>query len=76
MENHDIEEIQRVLDDRYVKQKTCDERQKENNKRFANDDKRLVLIEDHWASLSKAGWIIATSVIGILVASILNLIMR
>lgn len=43
--NHeDIQELKKVFDDRYVLQSDCDEVQKEMNKKFSNDDKRIELL--------------------------------
>ena len=42
--HEDIQELKKVLDDRYVLQSDCNEIQEGVNKRFANDDKRIDLI--------------------------------
>lgn len=42
--HEDIKEIQRVLDDRYVLQKYCDDTQKSLTNRLCNDDKRIEMI--------------------------------
>lgn len=39
--HEDIMELKRVFDDRYVLQSDCDNNQKDINKKFANDDKRI-----------------------------------
>lgn len=44
MEYKDIAEIINLLDDRYVLKSSCNERQEEIAKTFANDDKRIDLI--------------------------------
>lgn len=41
--HEDIQELKVVFDDRYVLQSDCDETQKEINRKFSNDDKRIEL---------------------------------
>lgn len=60
----DIAKLQKVFDDRYVKQKDCDENQQKINDRFANDDKRIeILIRqqtiNNWLTGAIASGIIA-----------------
>lgn len=42
--HEDIQEIKKVLDDRYVRIEDCNDRQAEVNKKLSNDDKRIDLI--------------------------------
>lgn len=42
--HEDIQELKKVLDDRYVLQSDCDTTQANINKKLANDDKRIDLI--------------------------------
>ena len=42
--HEDIQEIKKVLDDRYVLQADCDTTQQKFNNKFANDDKRIDLM--------------------------------
>ena len=42
--HEDIQEIKRVLDDRYVLQSDCNEIQEGVNKKFANDHEQIALI--------------------------------
>lgn len=42
--HEDIQEIKKVLDDRYVQISDCDNVQEKFNNRFANDDKRIDMI--------------------------------
>ena len=44
IDHNDIMELKKVFDDRYVLQSECDSTQRDFNKRFANDDKRIDLI--------------------------------
>lgn len=72
--NSDILELQKMLDDRYVRQNECSERQESVNKKLANDDKRIERQELFSASLKKALWIVAAALASEVVINILNLI--
>lgn len=74
--HEDFQEIKKVLDDRYVLQSDCDDIQKETNKKFANDDKRIDLLSHRMNVWNKLLWTIATTSIGALVTSILQLILK
>lgn len=75
--NHeDITELKRVFDDRYVLQSDCNDRQENVNKKFANDDKRIDKLVDRMELWSKLLWAIASSSIGALVVSFLELVIK
>lgn len=74
--HEDFQEIKKVLDDRYVLQSDCDDIQKETNKKFANDDKRIDLLSHRMNVWNKLLWTIASTSIGALVTSILQLILK
>lgn len=62
--HEDMQEIKRVLDDRYVQISDCDSVQQSFNKKFANDDKRIDLLIsqqkiNNWLTLAIAGGIIS-----------------
>lgn len=76
LEKEDILELQSILDDRYVKQKDCDERQEKVNNRFANDDKRIELLSNKFKTWDKLFWVIASASIGSLVTAIFELISK
>jgi hypothetical protein len=76
LDRDDWKEIEERLDDRYVMQTECAERQTEYNKKFANDDKRIEIISHDFALIKKLMWVIALAVVGTLVASVLELVMR
>jgi hypothetical protein len=76
LEKDDIIELQSILDDRYVKQKDCDERQERVNNRFANDDKRIELLSSKFKIWDKLFWVIASASIGSLVTAIIELISK
>lgn len=63
-------ELQEEFDNRYVQNCTCQQIQTENNKKFANDDKRIDLQEHDFKILTKLVWIIATATVGQLIATV------
>ena len=72
----DFVEIQRVCDDRYVMQADCNERQEKNNKRFAEDDKRIEKLMERFGVWDKLLWVIATAVVSALVVALIDLILK
>lgn len=77
--HEDIQEIKRVLDDRYVLQSDCDSTQQKINGRFANDDKRLdrieLLQENGNKKLDKNNWLTIT-ILGVIVATVMAMILK
>ena len=76
IDSNDMAYIRQVLDAIYVMQRDCDENREEMNKELSNEDKRIDILYHDFAIVKKLAWIIATSVIGILITSICNLILR
>lgn len=76
IDSNDMAYIRQVLDSIYVMQSDCDDKRGEINKKLSNDDKRIDILAHDFMIVKKLAWIIATSVIGILVTSICNLILR
>lgn len=76
LEHDAITELKKVFDDRYVLQSDCDSAQRDINKKFANDDKRIDKLIDRMEIWNKLFWIIATSSIGALVVSFFELILK
>lgn len=74
--HEDFQEIKKELDDRYVLQSDCDDVQREMNKKFSNDDKRIDLLSHRMNVWNKLLWTIATTSIGALVTSVLQLILK
>lgn len=72
----DFKEIKKELDDRYVLQSDCNDKQETVNKKLANDDKRIDKLLDRFDTVSKLLWVIASSVIGALVLELLGLIFK
>lgn len=68
--NDERKELQEDFDARYVRHCTCQQIQTENNKKFANDDKRIDLQEHDFKILTKLVWIIATATVGQLIATV------
>ena len=75
--HEDIQEIKKVLDDRYVLQADCDATQKNINTKLANDDKRIDLIllkqEEGNNYIKKNNWLTIT-ILGIIIASVISYI--
>lgn len=69
-------EILEEADERYVKIESCTEKQEAVNRKFANDDKRIDRLIDRMEIWNKLFWIIASSSIGALVMSVLELILK
>ena len=76
IDSNDMAYIRQALDNIYVMQRDCDNKRDEINKMLSNDDKRIDILAHDFMIVKKLAWIIATSVIGILVTSICNLILR
>ena len=76
IDSNDMAYIRQTLDDIYVMQRDCDSKRDEINKMLSNDDKRIDILAHDFTIVKKLAWIIATSVIGILITSICNLILR
>ena len=74
--HEDIQEIKKVLDDRYVQISSCDNVQEQFNKKFANDDKRIEIISHDFAVIKKLMWAVASASIGSLVVAFFELILK
>ena len=70
----DLQTIKNELDDRYVMQADCNDRQETFNKRFANDDKRIEQNEKFAESIRKLMWIVVSALIGEVVLSFVNIL--
>lgn len=75
--HEDIQEIKKILDDRYVQIVDCDNKQTDINKKFANDDKRIDLIlhkqEIGNNAIKKNNWL-TTTILGIIIAGVIGYI--
>jgi hypothetical protein len=74
--HEDMQEIKKILDDRYVQIVDCDSKQTDVNKRFSNDDTRIKLFEQKMKSWEWMFKLIATGTVGTLITSILSLILK
>ena len=77
--HEDMQEIKKILDDRYVQITDCDTTQSEMNKKFATDDKRIdrimYLQEDTNNKLAKNNWLTITILV-IIITSVLTMILK
>ena len=75
--HEDMQEIKKVLDDRYVLQSDCDAKQQNINNKLANDDKRIDLIllkqEEGNKDIKKNNWL-TTTILGIIIAGVIGYI--
>lgn len=80
LEHSEVQAIKKEIldeaDERYVKIESCTEKQEAVNNKFANDDKRIDKLIDRMEIWNKLFWVIASSSIGALVVSLLELIMK
>ena len=74
--HEDIMELKKVLDDRYVLQSDCSERQENVNKKLSKDDKRIELLIHDFKIIKWLITTVAASSIGALVVSLLELIIK
>lgn len=74
--HEDMQEIKKILDDRYVQIADCDNKQNDVNKRFSNDDTRIKLFEQKMKSWEWMFKLIATGTVGTLITSVLSLILK
>ena len=77
--HEDMQEIKKILDDRYVQIVDCDTTQTEMNKKFANDDKRIdrimYLQEDTNNKLTKNNWLTIT-ILGVIITTVVTMILK
>lgn len=75
--HEDMQEIKKILDDRYVQIVDCDNKQTDINNKFANDDKRIDLIlhkqEIGNNAIKKNNWL-TTTILGIVIAGVIGYI--
>ena len=76
MGKEDIIEMINIMSDYFVRIDACNEKQIENNKKFANDDTRIRLFEQKMKSWEWIFKLIATGTIGTMVTSIVALIIK
>ena len=72
----DFTDIKNELDDRYVLQSDCNDKQDAVSKKFSNDDKRIAIISHDFATIKKLMWAVASSSIGSLVVAFFEFIFK
>ena len=72
----DFTDIKNELDDRYVLQSDCNDKQDAVNKKFSSDDKRITIISHDFATIKKLMWAVASSSIGSLVVAFFEFIFK
>lgn len=77
--HEDMQEIKKVLDDRYVQIADCDNKQTVINSKLANDDKRidriLLLQENTTKSLQKNNWL-TTAILSVIIGIVVTMILK
>lgn len=77
--HEDMQEIKKVLDDRYVQISDCDNKQTVINSKLANDDKRidriLLLQENTTKSLQKNNWL-TTAILSVIIGIVVTMILK
>lgn len=77
--HEDLQEIKRVLDDRYVQIADCDGVQQNFNNKFANDDKRidrlLIMQEQGNKAIAKNNWL-TTAILGVIISVVIGMILK
>ena len=75
--HEDIQELKKVLDDRYVLQSDCDATQQNINNKLANNDKRIDLIllrqENGNKDIKKNNWL-TTTILALLISGVIGYI--
>ena len=75
--HEDIQELKKVLDDRYVLQSDCDATQQNINNKLANNDKRIDLIllrqEIGNEDIKKNNWL-TTTILALLISGVIGYI--
>lgn len=74
IDNETMEFLEKRFDERYVRQSTCSNVQTKNSKHFADDDKRIELIQHDFEVIKKLMWAVASASIGSLVVAFFELI--
>lgn len=76
MTEMEMENLEKRLDERYVKQSTCSQNHREIANKLANDDKRIEIGLAKLGVVEKLMWTIATATIGTLIATVFGIIFK
>lgn len=68
--------LEKRLDERYVKQSTCNQNHREIANKLANDDKRIEIGLAKLGVVEKLMWTIAAATIGTLIATVFGIIFK
>lgn len=71
-----VEQLKGIFDERYVLQTDCTKEQESVNRKFANDDKRIDLIQQKVKLFEKLAYIIATASVGSFITQLATLFMN
>ena len=72
----EMENLEKRLDGRYVKQSACNQNHREIASKLANDDKRIEIGLAKLGVVEKLMWTIATATIGTLIATVFGIIFK
>ena len=72
----DIQTLRNEFNKEYVRITDCNDIQEGNNKKFANDDKRIELVLHDFKIIKKLMWAVVTTGIGSLVVAVFELILK
>lgn len=76
MTETEMENLEKRLDERYVKQSTCNQNHRKIEGKLANDDKRIEIGLAKLGVVEKLMWTIATATIGTLIATVFGIIFK
>lgn len=71
---HDIEELKKHFDDRYVLVDDCNDIQKDVSKKFANDDKRISTSENTLKLWGKLAWVAVSALVAEVALSLFDIV--
>ena len=76
MTEMEMENLEKRLDERYVKKSNCNQNHREIASKLANDDKRTEIGLAKLGVVEKLMWTIATASIGTLIATVFGIIFK
>ena len=76
MTETEMEHLEKRLDERHVKQSTCNQNHREIANKLANDDKRIEIGLAKLGVVEKLMWTIAAATIGTLIATVFGIIFK
>ena len=76
MTEMEMENLEKRLDERYVKQSTCNQNHREIAGKLATDDRRIEIGLAKLGVVEELMWTIATATIGTLIATVFGIIFK